>query len=254
MKKALFFLILFFSLQIVGFGQGPDADKLFYDGNLAYKSGKYAQAVADYEAVRAAGLESGPFYYNLGNSYFKAGQIGKAVLNYERARLFIPADSDLKANLNYALGVLDIVRPVSIVDKAMELFFGALSVNAMALFLSALFLLILIMLKVRLFVPAEKKVASAAALVLFVVFAAGGVYFYQKVVYLNYGGVVVAHKAQIKFEPQDNATNYFELGEGSTVTVVEEVPGWYKVKRFDGKLGWVNSRSVGLISGRQHPA
>jgi SH3-like domain-containing protein len=69
------------------------------------------------------------------------------------------------------------------------------------------------------------------------------------VFYLNYGGVVITHKAEIKFEPQLNGTNYFELGEGSAVTVLEQVPGWYKVKRFDGKLGWVNSRSVELISG-----
>jgi Bacterial SH3 domain len=170
------------------------------------------------------------------------------VLNYERAKLFIPADQDLKANLNYALGVLDIVRPVSIADKAMELFFGALSVNAMALLLSVLFLLILIALKVRLFVPAAKKSASAAAFLFFVIFAVGGIYFYQKVVYLNYGAIIVAHKAQIKFEPESNATNYFELGEGDTVMIVEQAPGWYKVKRFDGKLGWVDSRSVELIN------
>jgi tetratricopeptide (TPR) repeat protein len=248
MKKTLFLFFLLGCVQAAGFAQGSDPSKLFYDGNLAYKNGQYAQAVADYEAVRAAGLESGPLYYNLGNSYFKAGEIGKAVLNYERAKFFIPADSDLKANLNYALGVLEIVRPVSIVDKAMELFFGALSVNAAALFLSAIFLLILIMLKLRLFVPVAKGLASVVAIVLFAVFITGCVYFYQKVVYLNNGGIVVMHKAQIKFEPENNATNYFELGEGDTVAVVEQAPDWYKIKRFDGKLGWVDSRSVALIS------
>jgi len=248
MKKTLFLFFLLGCAQTAGFAQGPDASKLFYDGNLAYKNGQYVQAVADYEAVRAGGLESGPLYYNLGNSYFKAGEIGKAVLNYERAKFFIPADSDLKANLNYALGVLDISRPVSFTDKIMDTLFGTLSVNATALLLSALFLLILIALKVRLFIPAAKRPASATALALLVVFIAGCVYFYQKAVYLNYGGVVVTHKAQIKFEPESNATNYFELGEGDTVTVVEQAPGWYKVKRFDGKLGWVDNRSVALIS------
>ena len=248
MRKTLFLFLFFCCVQAAGFAQGSDASTLFYDGNLAYKNGKYAQAVADYEAVRAAGLESGPLYYNLGNSYFKAGEIGKAVLNYERAKFFVPADQDLKTNLNYALGVLEIVRPVSIGGQVMDVLFGPLSVNTMALLLSALFLLILIMLKVRLFVPAAKRLASAVAIVLFAVFIAGCVYFYQKVVYLNYGGIVVTHKAEIKFEPQSNGTNYFELGEGDTVTVVEHAPGWYKVKRLDGKLGWVDSRSVALIS------
>ena len=58
---------------------------LFFHGNALYGEERYAEAAAEYERVLAAGLESGPLYFNLGNAYFKAGDVGHAVLAYERA-------------------------------------------------------------------------------------------------------------------------------------------------------------------------
>jgi len=41
----------------------------------------------------------------LGNVFFKQGQIGRAIVNYERAQRLLPHDSDVRANLQYALSL-----------------------------------------------------------------------------------------------------------------------------------------------------
>ena len=75
---------------------------LFFRGNTLYADEQYADAIAAYEKVLAAGVESGNLHFNLGNAYFKSGDVGHAVLAYERARRLIPRDPDLHANLGYA--------------------------------------------------------------------------------------------------------------------------------------------------------
>lgn len=70
----------------------------FKKGNALYKEGKFQEACAEYEVITAAGTASGAVFFNIGNCYARLGKPGLALVNYERARLYIPQDSDVKAN------------------------------------------------------------------------------------------------------------------------------------------------------------
>ena len=117
MSRSILITLIVFSLlfSLAGFNmsiavaQGErdaGARELFYQGNLAYKEGKYDSAIDSYEKILGLGLESGNLYYNLGNVYFKKGEFGKAMLNYKRALMLIPNDSDLRSNYEYVLSSL----------------------------------------------------------------------------------------------------------------------------------------------------
>ena len=57
-------------------------------------------------------------------------------------------------------------------------------------------------------------------------------------------GAVVAGSAECKYEPIDKSTTYFTLKDGQEVLVLKSRNGWSRIKRLDGKLGWVKSDSL----------
>ncbi|MBN3037894.1 MAG: tetratricopeptide repeat protein, partial [Candidatus Omnitrophica bacterium] len=105
MNKKSLILCFVFTVACTSFAYcdgSEQARSLFYQGNAKYSEEHYEQAIENYEQVLSLGFESGPLYYNLGNSYFKKGYLGKAILNYMRAKKLMPQDADLKSNLAYA--------------------------------------------------------------------------------------------------------------------------------------------------------
>jgi len=59
--------------------------------------------------------------------------------------------------------------------------------------------------------------------------------------------VVVAKNADSKFEPTDDATTFFTLSEGEEVIIAAADGGWVKVKRLDGKQGWLKKSAIEKI-------
>ncbi|MEO6026684.1 MAG: BatD family protein, partial [Candidatus Binatia bacterium] len=97
------FLAGIVAASVAGAAGGEEtAQTLFFQANTLYGDEHYPEAIAAYEKVLAAGIESGNLHFNLGNAYFKNGDVGHAILEYERARRTIPRDPDLHANLGYA--------------------------------------------------------------------------------------------------------------------------------------------------------
>jgi len=107
-----------------------------------YQEQQFAQAAEVYESVRAAGIEDGVLYYNLGNAYFKAGSIGRAILSYERARLLLPGDDDVRTNLSFAnelVAEADVEAPLpTAVRWAVDLY-RSIAASAFAAILSVAF-------------------------------------------------------------------------------------------------------------------
>ena len=66
--------LLFFSLVGILLPQDEkplDPNKLFYSANSLYEKREYEKALEEYNKILAMGIDSGPLYYNMGNSYFK---------------------------------------------------------------------------------------------------------------------------------------------------------------------------------------
>jgi hypothetical protein len=57
----------------------------------------------------------------------------------------------------------------------------------------------------------------------------------------------VTTASPVKFEPRDEATTYFDLSEGNQVKVLRTEGVWAKIKRLDGKEGWVLKDNIERI-------
>jgi len=253
-KLAGFSLLLFIAVfnPRGSFAQGSGfatAKQLFYQGNSAYKEGKYEAAIDNYEKVISMGLESGNLFYNLGNSYFKRGELGKAVLSYEKALLLIPGDSDLKSNHEYVLSSLNLgSQPFgNWFEKLANRLFEGTTVNFLTIFLSVIYIIAILGLICNLFFVGTGKSIKILFLVLIALFVFSATALNSKITYLAKGAIVISKEADVKFEPLEGATTYFKLTEGSRVEILEKTENWYKIKRPDGKIGWSDKGKLGLI-------
>jgi SH3-like domain-containing protein len=61
------------------------------------------------------------------------------------------------------------------------------------------------------------------------------------------GAVTVVPKADAFYGPFDTATKFFTLNEGVYVNVMKGKGDWVKVKRADGKIGWVKADEIEKI-------
>ena len=225
---------------------------LFHDfnqGNLFYKQGDYKKAIDAYEGVLQKGLESGPLYYNLANSYFKNNQLGKAVANYLKAKRLMPRDSDLYFNYKYALSLVADDSPAAskLWVSWLQQFSQSISRDEFVKLLLAIYVLSGLVYLSGLFLKWPKKynmLLSAAFGVMLILLAAAFVY----KINLEKGMAVILKETEAKFEPRRSATTHFKLAEGTQVSWQEQQGEWVKVKRRDGKLGWVEGQVVEVLA------
>ena len=253
MKKTVFALFLFVASAVfVDPAMSQDDGELnperaFYRANMYYEAGEYERAIEENEKILERGLRSGNLYYNLGNCYFKNGELGKAVLNYKRAARYIPTDSDLRSNYRYAVSLMKQRDPqekrlpfTGWLDRAMSyLTMG----QGIALALVIFYAFVVILIAIHVFKRAGGFLALStwilgAALVLVLIPLC------YKALEHERSGIVVNSIVDARFEPIEDATVHFPLYEGMMVYVLRERAGWYKIRRPDGRIGWVPGSSL----------
>lgn len=253
MKKVIILIVFFcvlFTYKTLCFAQKEALNgtlELFVQANLAYKEAKYDEAILGYEGILAKGVENGNVYYNLGNSYFKKGALGKALLNYERARFFMPNDSDLRANYEYVLSLSDLAFDRSggfWITRLIDKLFSGANCNFIAFMLSACYYLLVLIVILWLLFPPRARLYKLLAAPIFVIFILAMIAFNRKLDYFNNSAVVISKEVEVKFGPLQDATNFFNLSEGSKVRTLEQTFDWVKIRRFDGKVGWVVKSKV----------
>lgn len=247
-KYAVFFaLCAMFYASIFCYADDKES---FYAANSFYGQGNFNEAIKQYGSILESGLESGNLYYNLGNCYFKKGELGKALLNYEKARRLIPLDKDLESNYEYARSLIKggaVVSQKSLPAGALDNLFGKFTVDGLTLMLSALFMLIFIGILISLFFRPFKKHALIFAAFLGLLFIVGLVGLRGKVAVLNKEAIIIAARADARFEPMDKATTYFTLYEGMKVEVISSKDNWHKVRRQDNKSGWIENSALAVF-------
>ncbi len=240
----------FFLSPYVSYSDNSAIAQQFEQANLLYKENKYAQAIAAYETILQQGFESGNLCYNLGNSYFKQGALGKAILNYERAKLFIPQDSDVQSNSEYARSLLHISiqdAPGCLFKKWVDRLSSGITINHLTLVVALAQAAVFLLLILKMLRNTDTKFSNACIVILVVILASGGVALKRKIDYLHTGAIVVSKEIDSKFEPLESSTTYFTLSEGSKIDVIESSGAWCKIRRFDGKVGWVNLAGLEFI-------
>lgn len=228
----------------------------FQEANRLYQKGDYPKAAALYLQLADSGYANGNLYYNLGNTYFKMRQKGLAVLYYQKAKRLIPGDADLNANISYVRDKTgQSVRGTWDYELTQILAYLA-TIDQLAVISSILFFLLCGAVIFIILFPQKIKSGDGRLhpVCLYGLMAISILFLFSlSITFLTAHelsktqAVATSRSAQVRFEPNSAATQYYELKEGAVVTILEEKEGWVLIKRPDGKRGWVEQENLTRI-------
>lgn len=215
----------------------------------AYKAGQYEEAINDYRQSLLENNNSSVLHYNLGNAYYKNKEYGKAIAEYERALLLKPRDADIKFNLKFTRAKLGISKEENfhhIFERLMHAHNQFYSYPEMILIITVLIYL----LSIGWLLSVLFQWTRRSRLMLVIIFSfLISLYTVGCMSYVSYHAdrAVVLDNSDTRFEPVENATVHYPLKEGQIIRIEKEEGDWLKVRRNDGKLGWIQKRFVEKI-------
>lgn len=244
MRRIGSFLLMLMLVVSAGIclGRTPDGQDLFFIANDHYEKGEYDKAIELYNRIVDSGNVSAALYYNLAGAYFRSGDLGRSVLNYRRALNLAPRDPDIKANYRF---VRSMITGRSLPEKGfwswkpLRAYARDFTVNEIALFASLSFFFMFGIGVLAMIFPRAKKYLIALILTAAVFTALSAAAIWRKVSIMGSYAVTVVPQADALFGPVETATKFFTLYEGVGVMIKDERDGWYRVRRSDGKRGWV---------------
>lgn len=248
----LFFIFIYVFVSRVYCDNSSQARSLFFQANTQYSKERFEEAIASYEKALSLGFESGPLYYNLGNAYFKHGSLGKAILNYLRAKQLMPQDADLKSNLDYAQSLIKgggVYARRKWFEHIVFAASGFFNLDKITMVSTVLYFILALVVILAITQRKLRKSFSYASLILSVLFVISlflfGTKFYRTVTQKE--AVIISRSSDSKFEPFIGATTFFTLNEGENVIVVSSKEDWIKVRRIDGKQGWIKKVDMAFL-------
>jgi tetratricopeptide (TPR) repeat protein len=213
------------------------------EGEAAYRRGDYAAAAEAFARAAATELPDGRVLYDLGNSLFRLGKLGPALAAYERARLSMPRDRELLANIRLVRQQLELGSGEG--EPFVEAVAGlrASLTSAELVWLCALCHAIaaagLVLGRGRRWPRVIGWIAAGPALLLVLEVFWFGPERAPK-------GIVVAPRADLVAEPRAGLDPVLKLREGVEVSVLSAGPAWCKVQ-VQGRSGYVPAEAVDVV-------
>jgi tetratricopeptide (TPR) repeat protein len=215
----------------------------------AYKTGDYATAAKDLEAIAAAGVRNGQLYYDLGNAHLKNNDLGRAILWYERALALIPNDPDLRFNYEYARSLTKDAQEGGPSPLTRILFFWNYELSARTIIVLALACNLIfwsLAIAWRLTRRRGLRHALLAALVPAIVFALTAAYNYIEAARRTQAIILPAAVA-VRSGLESTSTQLFELHAGARVRIVRQLQDHVQIRYSEDKIGWISGAAVGRI-------
>lgn len=243
MKKVF---IIFFSLASISL-MALSPESMFKDANQAYQKGDFQKAANLYEQVlRDSKVSSPELYFNLGNTYYRLSDYPSAVLNYERALKSNPSDEEVLTNLQITRNKLeDKIEPMP------ELFYKRWFKSFRKIFSTdtwAWFFIITFLGSAACWIlfingksSGQKRIGFYSGIATFVlaVFLLSTAYSSWKDNYVSQRAVVFAGSISVKSAPVASGNGLFIIHAGATVSIIDELGEWARIRLEDGKEGWV---------------
>jgi tetratricopeptide (TPR) repeat protein len=242
-KNVIVFFLLLLSSGINALDQSI---QYFNDGNIAYKSKQYEDAIESYSKILAMGNENSILYYNLGNAFYRLKNYPEAILNYEKALKLSPGNQDAKYNL--ALANSKIVDKIEVVPKIFYQrwwngFLDVMSINTYAL-LTLLFLSFS-MLFWGIYLMNSKKTMrvisswTAGSFLFFFIILLAATDQKKKDVLNSHEAIVLTPTLNVKSSPDETSNDVFVIHEGTKVILLDTIAGWQEIKIANGSVGWI---------------
>lgn len=250
--KRIFIIIMLLLPSLLLRAQTPE--QLFQQGNEAYKSGQYQEAVEAYTAILQSGQESHELYYNLGNAYFRLEEYGQSILNYERALRLKPNSRDARQNLelaqNHTEDEIAVLPEIFLVQWAHSILNWFSPTGWRIAILVVLLLLAGAVVAFLLLGDYGwrkgcliSSIVLGALLILTIACAiASGVRHNR-----HNEAVVTEPMIVVKSSPEESSIDKLVLHEGTKVGIDETLGDWHKIHIADGNTGWVTTSSITVI-------
>lgn len=252
-------LVITLAPQMSLYAQGntlsdAQAERLFAQGNDAYKNANYKQATVIYEQLVQNGVEAAEVYFNLGNCYYKSGKIASAILNYHRAQRLDPTDDDIEFNLSLAESrIPDKIDPAPqfFIVKWWRMLVG-LQIASVWSGVGVGFLWLLFLAAGVFFVarsPSLKKAMFVTGIISAIIIALMFIFAYRqhKTTMRDESAIVFASSVSVKSEPQEESKDLFTLHEGTHIEILGGEGVWCKVRIADGSVGWLRRNTIQII-------
>ncbi|WP_347172729.1 tetratricopeptide repeat protein [Polaribacter uvawellassae] len=252
MKKLFFFLCMLSSTIFVA----QTSTKILFDNaNLLYKEGKFEEAIKIYQEIEAKDSISSTLYYNLGNSYYKLNKVASTIYNYEKALLLDPLNKDAANNLEFAKRMtIDNIEelPKTFLQRLEINYLQKLSYNQWAMLTIVFsFLAATLFLFFYFSTISNKKriyfLTSILSFLLLIISMFTTYHQYQKAINTKYA-IVFSAKTSVNNAPTLNSDVVFELHEGTKISVLDALDNWKKIKLADGKIGWISSDDIKMLT------
>ena len=252
MKKYL--INIFYLLIILSSLAKADSNSIMQTANEYYKNNRYQLAIEEYNKLLLDGFEGTSLYYNLGNAHYRLGKVGYAILYFQKALKLSPNDEDVKHNLALAkLNLKDKVDtlPPFFIFNLWEGLLASFSVTGWTIIVYIVFILFLIVTVSYFFSRnvTEQRISffSGAGLAIALVFAIILLVVKMNKEYNVKDGIIVETAVVVKSSPDFSSKDSFQIHEGLKVRVEDHVDDWVKIRLNDGKIGWINEKSIGII-------
>ncbi len=249
----LYFVFMILCTSTALFAQSQ-AEKMLEKGNEYYQNNKYEKAADTYRKIISSGYQGTSLYYNLGNTYYREGKLGLSILYYEKALKLSPGDEDVLHNLKMANA-----KTMDKIETLPKFFLFQWWESLLALFtlsgwtyLAYIFYVILLVFLAFYFLlrkPKYQRYSFFAALISGALLAVTVVLLVvnlNRAVNIKYG-IVVEPSVTVHLAPDNKSSDAFVIHEGLKVRLEDKVDNWVKIRLHDGKIGWMQNKSLRII-------
>ena len=214
--------------------------------NELYHEKNYQAAADIFETLINQGETNGYLYYNLGNTYMRLGNKGSAILNYLRAKLILPRNENLDANLRYAINQTQDQLSPSRGGLIPSLLFWVDSISLIEHFdILILFNIIFWCICIGSLYyrkPLWKSLKKISMAILLLAFFSTGIKYYLLSEYKI--GVIMDKKVDVKSDRNTQNVTLFELHEGAIIAFNQEDGEWAHISVSADKSGWIPIESI----------
>jgi len=222
--------------------------------NEYFISGDYLNSIALYEELVSKGYKGASLFYNLANAYYRTGKIGLAILYYEKAKIIEPFDEDINHNLNFVkLQTKDKIEklPEFFLFEWWESTLSFFNVNQLTIVVYVIFILILTLILLYIisknFKVRRLSFYSSIFTALLLLFSLVILTVKINREYNLKFGIILSQSVIVKTSPDPISKEAFIINEGLKVKIEDQVDNWYKIRLEDGKVGWVDKNTLGII-------